>query len=231
MQQRLQAVTDYLLHRRGPTLRVGRLARGFLLSLLILGIPQYAAAASGSTVLQEFFQKTHTITARFSQEVANHDGQVVKRASGQLWISRPGKFRWDYGGNNGQIIVSDGEKVWLYEPALEQATVQPLGQALGSTPAALIAGGDDLSQRFKITDLGEKDGLRWLLLHPKTGQDRGFTALRLGFDAQGALREMRMEDAFQQQTVLHFEHIEINHPIAAQEFQFTPPAGVDILSR
>ncbi|MCL4525642.1 MAG: outer membrane lipoprotein chaperone LolA [Gammaproteobacteria bacterium] len=230
MQQHPLVVTDRLRIRRDPS-RVSGLARWFLAPLLMLGGLQFAAAATGLTMLQDFFQKTHTITARFSQEVANHDGQVVKHASGRLWISRPGKFRWDYDGRNGQTIVSNGEKVWFYEPALEQATVQPLGKAIGSTPAALIAGNDDLSQRFRITDLGEKDGLRWLLLHPKTGQDQGFTALRLGFDAQGALREMRMEDAFQQQTVLHFEHIRINHPISVQEFQFTPPAGVDVLSQ
>ena len=230
MQQHPLVVTDRL--RLGRDLsRASGLVLWLLVPLLMLGSIQLAAAATGLTMLQDFFQKTHTITARFSQEVANHDGQVVKHASGRLWISRPGKFRWDYDGRNGQTIVSNGEKVWLYEPALEQATVQPLGKAIGYTPAALIAGNDDLSQRFRITDLGEKDGLRWLLLHPKTGQDQGFTALRLGFDAQGALREMRMEDAFQQQTVLRFEHIRINRPISAQEFQFTPPAGVDVLSQ
>ena len=230
MQHPPQVVTDRLRLRRDPS-PASALARWFLVPLLMLGGLQFAAAATGLTMLQDFFQKTHTITARFSQEVANHDGQVVKHASGRLWISRPGKFRWDYDGRNGQTIVSNGEKVWLYEPALEQATVQPLGKAIGSTPAALIAGNDDLSQRFRITDLGEKDGLHWLLLHPKTGQDQGFTALRLGFDAQGSLREMRMEDAFQQQTVLRFEHIRINHPISVREFQFTPPAGVDVLSQ
>ena len=230
MQQHRPVGTDYLRFMRGP-LPALRLARWFWVPLLILGGIQYAAAATGLAMLQDFFQKTHTITAQFSQEVANHDGQIVKRAGGKLWISRPGKFRWDYSGKNGQTIVSNGKKVWLYEPALEQATVQPLGKALGSTPAALIAGNDDLSQRFKITDQGQKDGLHWLLLHPKTGQDQGFTDLRMGFDAQGALRQMRMEDAFQQQTVLRFTHIKFNHPISAQEFQFTPPAGVDVLSQ
>ncbi len=182
-------------------------------------------------MLHHFFQSTHTITAQFSQEVANHNGQIVKKAGGTLWISRPGKFRWDYSGTNGQTIVSNGLKVWLYEPALQQVTVQPLGKALGSTPAALIAGNDDLSQRFNISDLGVKNQLHWLLLRPKNGQDQGFTALRLGFDAAGILKEMRMEDAFQQETVLHFTHVEINHAIPGQEFQFTTPAGVDVLSQ
>lgn len=205
---------------------------GLLLGLaILLGWTTAANAASGMDMLHHFFQSTHTITARFSQEVANHDGQIVKKASGSLWISRPGQFRWDYSGANGQTIVSNGSKVWLYEPALQQVTVQPLGKALGSTPAALIAGNDDLSQRFDISDLGTKNQLHWLLLRPKNGQDQGFTSLRLGFNQAGILQEMRMEDAFQQETVLHFTHIEINHAIPAKEFQFTAPAGVDVLSQ
>ncbi|MFA7656821.1 outer membrane lipoprotein carrier protein LolA [Acidithiobacillus thiooxidans] len=197
----------------------------------LLGWSAWANAASGQDMLHHFFQSTHTITAQFSQEVANHNGQIVKKAGGTLWISRPGKFRWDYSGPNGQTIVSNGLKVWLYEPALQQVTVQPLGKALGSTPAALIAGNDDLSQRFNISDLGVKNQLHWLLLRPKNGQDQGFTALRLGFDTAGILKEMRMEDAFQQETVLHFTHVEINHAIPSHEFQFTTPAGVDVLSQ
>ena len=228
MQQHLRVVTKFWTRLHG----VYRLARKFSWPLLLLlGWSTLASAASGLNMLHHFFQDTHTITAQFSQEVANHNGQIVKRANGTLWISRPGKFRWDYSGVNGQTIVSNGNKVWLYEPALQQVTVQPLGKALGSTPAALIAGNDNLNARFKITDEGEKGGLHWLLLDPKSGQDQGFTALRLGFDSQGALREMRMEDAFQQETVLHFTHIEVNHAIPGREFQFTPPAGVDVLSQ
>ncbi len=225
MQQHLRGVIKYFGHNWLPQ------NWRFTAPLLLLLGWSSLAAASGLGVLHQFFQNTHTITAQFTQEVANHDGQIVKRASGSLWIARPGKFRWDYAGADGQRIVSNGVKVWLYEPALQQVTVQPLGKALGSTPAALIAGNDDVNQRFTITDQGEKNHLRWFLLHPKDGQDQGFTSLRLGFDAAGSLREMRMEDAFQQETVLHFTHIEMNHVIPDKEFQFTPPAGVDVLSQ
>ena len=188
-----------------------------------------AASASGSQVLQHFFHQVRTVQAQFTQVVADRNGQVIKRAAGTVWIQRPGKFRWVYAGDNGQTIVSDGTQVWLYDPALQQVTIQPLGKTLGSTTAALIAGKDILASRFVIRDLGSKDGLRWVELQPKGGQDQGFTAVRLGFDARGALQEMRMEDAFQQETVLTFHDIRLNQPIAAREFQFTPPAGVDVL--
>ncbi len=199
----------------------------FCVSLLLVGGAQAASAVQD---LHRFFQDTHTVTADFSQEIANAQGEIIKRASGRLWISRPGKFRWDYAGADGQVIVSNGERVWLYEPALQQVTVQPLSKSLGSTPAALIAGRDTLDRDFKVQTLPAKDGLQWVLLEPKDGQTQGFTALRLGFDGRGQLREMRMEDAFSQKTLLRFTKVRINRPIAAHTFQFVPPKGVDVLS-
>ncbi|MHB8248918.1 MAG: outer membrane lipoprotein chaperone LolA [Acidithiobacillus sp.] len=206
---------------------------GWLLFALLLtgaGWAQ-AAPAPGSQILQHFFQQVQTVQAQFTQVVTNRNGQIIKRAAGTVWIQRPGKFRWVYDGSNGQTIVSNGTRVWLYDPALQQVTIQPLDKTLGSTPAALIAGKDILASRFVIRDLGSKDGIRWVELQPKNGQDQGFTAVRLGFDARGALQEMRMEDAFQQETVLTFHDIRLNQPIAAREFQFTPPAGVDVLKQ
>jgi len=200
---------------------------GVCLSLLLAGASQAAGAIQD---LHRFFQDTRTVTADFRQEIANAQGEIIKRASGRLWISRPGKFRWDYAGANGQVIVSNGERVWLYEPALQQVTVQALGKSLGSTPAALIAGRDTLDQDFTVKPLPAKDGLQWVLLGPKEGQAQGFTALRLGFDNRGQLREMRMEDAFSQETLLRFSKVRINPPIAAHTFQFVPPKGVDVLS-
>lgn len=206
-------------------------AWGWLLFALFLAGTGWAQAASapGSQVLQHFFHQVRTVQAQFTQVVADRNGRIIKRAAGTVWIQRPGKFRWVYAGSNGQTIVSDGTQVWLYDPALQQVTIQPLGKTLGSTPAALIAGKDILASRFVIRDLGSKDGLRWVELQPKGGQDQGFTTVRLGFDGRGALQEMRMEDAFQQETVLTFHDIRLNQPIAAREFQFTPPAGVDVL--
>jgi outer membrane lipoprotein carrier protein len=213
--------------RRGGIGLLWRWLMGFTLGLLLVGVAQAAGAVQD---LHRFFQDTHTVTADFSQEIANAQGEIIKRASGRLWVSRPGKFRWDYAGANGQVIVSNGERVWLYEPALQQVTVQPLGKSLGSTPAALIAGRDTLDQDFKVKALPAKAGLQWVLLEPKEGQTQGFTSLRLGFDGRGQLREMRMEDAFSQTTLLRFTKVRVNAPVAAHVFQFVPPKGVDVLS-
>ena len=216
--------------RRRVTDRVRLGAAAFLVILSFMGIcPPPALAADPGALLEKFFQSSKTVTADFQQEVLNHGGVVEQRAAGQLWIARPGRFRWNYAGKNGQMIVSDGQQVWLYEPALQQVTVQPLGKVLGRTPAALIAGRNVLPSDFQISALPEKNGLQWILLKPKEGQSQGFTSIQMGFDSSDQLREMLMEDAFQQETVLHFDHVRVNVPIANATFHFTPPAGVDVL--
>ncbi|MEY2341039.1 outer membrane lipoprotein chaperone LolA [Acidithiobacillus sp. IBUN Pt1247-S3] len=217
-----------LLPRR-ETDRVRRSVSAFLAICLVLGANLPVLAADPSALLEKFFQSSKTVTADFQQEVLNHGGVVEQKASGQLWIARPGRFRWNYTGKNGQMIVSDGQQVWLYEPALQQVTVQPLGKVLGSTPAALIAGRNVLPEGFQISALPDKNGLQWVLLKPKKGQSQGFTSIQMGFDNSGQLREMLMQDAFQQETVLHFEHVRVNVPIPNKTFHFTPPAGVDVL--
>jgi outer membrane lipoprotein carrier protein len=214
---------------RRPVTKIRQRFVGVVLGLVAVGMTTAAWATAPAALLQKFFQSSRTVTASFQQEVLNHGGVVEQRAQGKLWISRPGRFRWDYAGKNGQTIVSNGEEVWLYEPALQQVTVQPLGKVLGSTPAALIAGRDVLTTDFDISALPAKDGLDWVLLKPKQGQAQGFTAIRMGFNSAGQLRQMWMEDAFQQQTVLHFEKVRTNIPISSQTFHFTPPAGVDVL--
>jgi len=203
----------------------------WLLPLLwLVWMPMAWASDNASVLLERFFANSQTVTADFVQEVVNHNGEIVQRATGKLWLARPGRFRWDYAGKNGQVIVSDGKKVWLYEPALQQVTVQPLGKALGATPAALIAGNNVLPKDFEISALPTKDGLLWVLLKPKTGQSQGFTAIQMGFTANGTLRVMEMEDDFQQRTILHFHNVQINTRIAPGTFRFIPPHGVDILS-
>ncbi len=223
------------LRRPGGTDVSGRkILRRFASSVVALACLIAVPAAWGGSVLDamhHFFQDSRTVTADFTQKVSRPDGQVVKRAAGRLWISRPGKFRWTYEGSDGEVIVSNGRKVWLYEPALQQATVQPLGTALSSTPAALIAGRNPLSRQFTVRILPTgPGGLDWVLLLPKEGQSQGFTSIRMGFDHQGRLQEMRMEDAFQQTTTLKFSKIHINGPIASSKFRFSPPPGVDVLT-
>jgi outer membrane lipoprotein carrier protein len=196
---------------------------------LTLSLTASAAQANGLERLQRFLDGTKTLRAEFNQTVLAKNGRKPQLSSGSMAIARPGKFRWQIEQPYAQLIVSDGNKVWLYDPELKQVTVRKLGQALGSSPAALLAGdgGAALNKNFTLRDDGEKNGLEWVEATPKS-TDSGFERVLLGF-AGDTLKSMTLADSFGQTTVLIFSHVERNPAIAASQFHFTPPSGADIV--
>ena len=146
-------------------------------------------------------------------------------------FSRPGKFRWQIEKPYAQLLVGDGEKVWIYDPDLRQVTVKKVDAALGSTPAALLVGEGGgksaLEKNFTLREAGEREGLEWLEAIPKT-PDSGFEKLQLGFSGND-LKAMELFDNFGQTTSLFFSHLERNPSLAATQFRFAPPAGADVI--
>ena len=140
---------------------------------------------------------------------------------------RPGKFRWIYDKPVDQVIVGDGDRVWIYDRGLAQVTVRKLARALGSTPAALLAGSTDVDKAFELADAGSKDGLEWLDAKPKE-REAGFEKIRMGFNAAG-LQAMELTDNFGQTTILRFTALEANAKVDAKEFRFEAPKGADVL--
>ena len=128
-----------------------------ILALLFL-LPGMALA-SGVDSLHNFLLHSHTIRSQFNQTVLDRNGKQVQNASGVMQFSRPGKFRWVYEKPYAQLIVGDGVKVWMYDADLNQVTVKKLDQALGSTPAALLAGNNEIERNFDLIDGGRRDGL------------------------------------------------------------------------
>lgn len=190
------------------------------------------ARAGALDALSRFLESTRTLRADFTQIVVPRNGGRTQQTSGVMMISRPGKFRWQIDKPYPQLLVGDGEKVWIYDPDLKQVTVKKMGSALGSTPAALLigeAGGRSaLEKNFVLSEGGRREGLDWLEAKPRSA-DGGFTRLQLGFEGD-ALKAMVLEDSFGQTTTLHFQHAERNTSLAPSQFRFTPPAGVDVLS-
>jgi len=192
--------------------------------VLLLSLP---AAASTLDQLRAFIRTTHSATADFTQTVLDQQLTTLQRASGTLVFSRPGKFRWQYQTPYPQLIVGDGDKLWLYDQQLKQVTVRKLGQALGSTPAALLAGDGAIEQYFHLKDLGKNGALDWLEATPK--QNTGsFASIRLGFRGD-MLAVMELHDHFGQTTIIRFHDFRRNPPINPAMFRFTPPPGVDVI--
>src|SRR5438105_14639238 len=108
---------------------------------------------------KEFLDGTRSARAQFDQKVYDRNGKLVQQSHGSFVFQRPGRFRWVYQKPADQVIVGDGQRVWIYDRQLNQVTVRKLATALGSTPAALLAGASGIEQAFALSDAGEKDGL------------------------------------------------------------------------
>ena len=194
---------------------------------LFLFLFSLSAFASGLDDFLAFNAATRTATARFEQQVFDRAGKVVERASGAFAFARPGKFRWTYEKPHQQVLVGDGRKLWIHDPDLNQVTVKRIDQAISSTPAALLAGRDDITRLFTLRDAGNADGLSWVEATPKA-QDTGFERVRLGL-AGRTLAAMELHDQLGGRTMLRFSDLKANAPVAPQAFSFTPPKGADVI--
>lgn len=199
-----------------------------MLAVALCALP-FVAQAGAIERLKTFVSTTRSAQADFTQTVTNKSGARVQSASGLMQFVRPGKFRWVYQKPYEQLIVGDGAKFWMYDVDLNQVTVKKLDAALGSSPAALLAGNNDIERAFELKDVGERDGLEWLEAIPKAN-DTSFDQIRMGFNAQSDLVAMELRDNFGQQTLLRFANMKRNPPLSPQLFKFVPPKGADVLT-
>jgi outer membrane lipoprotein carrier protein len=186
-----------------------------------------AARAGGMDRLNEFMSATLAATGEFEQRIYNRDRKLVQESRGTLAFQRPGRFRWEYSKPYPQLIVGDGQRVWVYDEDLNQVTVRKLDQALGATPAALLAGANDALKAFTFKDQGTRDGLEWVEAVPRD-QDSTFERIRMGFGVAGLTR-MELSDNFGQTTELSFRGLQRNPRIDPGRFRFVPPKGADVV--
>ena len=186
-----------------------------------------AHASNALDQLHQFLEGSKTAKSSFSQSVIYKNGKEGQKASGTMIFLRPGKFRWNYDKPYSQVIVGDGAKLWSYDKELNQVVVKPMGQALGSSPAALLAGDNSLEKNFDLKDGGEVGGLAWLDATPKNNE-AGFERVRIGFKG-GLPQAMEVRDNFGQTTVLQFVGFERNVSVTADTFRFVPPKGADVI--
>jgi outer membrane lipoprotein carrier protein len=170
---------------------------------------------------------TQAATGEFEQRIYGRDRKVVQESRGTLAFSRPGRFRWVYVKPYPQLIVGDGARVWVYDEDLKQVTVRKLDQALGATPAALLAGSNDALKAFTLKDEGSKDGLEWVEATPRE-KESNFVSIRMGFGFSG-LERMELADTFGQTTELRFTKFQRNARVDPELFRFVPPKGADVI--
>jgi len=197
---------------------------------LLLALCVFATFADAATLarMRAFVRETQTMHANFTQVVYDGNGRQVAQASGEFSIARPGRFRWTVDKPYKQLLVGDGERVWIYDQDLNQVISRKSDRALGNTPAALLSGREEVEAAFEWRDLPAADGLEWLGATPKD-KDAAFRELRLGFDA-GGLVALDVLDNFGQRTVIRVSKLERNPKLGAELFRFTPPAGADVVT-
>ena len=203
------------------------------LSLTFMSVNVVAAdssASQGEILLQKFLDDTDTMQAEFHQVLRTHDGEVLQESSGMFYLDRPGdspgRFRWDYQAPHEQVIVSDGERIWMYDVELRQVTVQKQSTSLPQTPMALLQKSFSLSDNYDIAQLDERDGIYRLKLTNKHS-DSDFGEIVIGVSAEG-LRFLQLHDQFEQVTDIVFSDVTTNLVLENSVFRFVPPEGADV---
>ncbi len=193
-----------------------------------------AAQAAGLDALEAFIKNTRSGRAQFVQQVTSppKEGHIarVRNSSGSLEFIRPNRFRFVFKKPLEQVIVADGQTLWLYDVDLAQATARKQAQTLGATPAALIASATDLRAmevEFELSNAAASEGQEWVLARPRS-KDGGLQTVRIGFNGP-VLATLEMLDSFGQRSVMQFTQFEANPALDNALFQFKPPAGVDVL--
>jgi outer membrane lipoprotein carrier protein len=199
-----------------------------LLALTCAALVAPAAHADAADTLRAFIRDVNTGRAQFTQTVTSPDGAKKKTSSGSFEFSRPNRFRFAYAKPFEQLIVGDGQKVWIYDADLNQASSRKFTSALGATPAALLAGGS-LDKDFDLSPLPPKEGLEWVQANPKSN-DGSFKSVRVGFRGK-ELAAIEIVDAFDQRSLLQFSQFSAGVSFGADAFRFTPPAGADVIEQ
>lgn len=202
-------------------------ASRLLIGLCLLPL-SLAAQAGGREQLDKFSQGISGLSADFAQRVYGPNGEAKDKSSGRVQLKAPRQFRWEVVKPYPQLIVADGDNLWVYDPDLEQVNVRNQSAEENSSPLAVLIDPTELERQFNVKEAGAGQGLEWLELTPKKPDEAPFERARLGFGPSGLVR-MELFDGLGQRTVLGFSAWKRNPAFAADAFSFVPPEGVDVV--
>ena len=192
---------------------MNRIVKSVLLLGFFLTTAVMAAGDSGPAraELERFANQLESFQAEFKQTVKSQDGRIQDQTGGIIWLESPDKLRWVYTGEFPEIIVADGQNIWVYDESLDQVTVKPQSDKSTNSPLMILTDVSQLDEQFQVTELGDIEDM--LLLELKSLDDESeFERILLGMNGDG-IRMMAMEDAFGQRTEVHFENIVMNPTI------------------
>lgn len=196
-------------------------------ALAMVALAPDARSQGAEAAVQAFVEKVDRFQADFTQQQTDDRGESLGSSGGSFLLERPGRFRWTYQVPYEQVMVCDGEKIWLYDPDLAQVTVRPAAEALAGTPAQLLAQKDTLSEAFNLQDAGVENGAQVVWLTPKS-EDGDFERIELWLVDAAPVRLVFL-DRLGSRTDIAFSSIQVNPAFAADAFDFVVPAGVEVI--
>jgi len=188
-----------------------------------------ASDLDGSASLESFLDETRTLRAEFQQELWSAEGRLIETAAGTLWLKRPNRFFWNYREPFEQVVVADGESLWIYDVELGQATVSPLDELIAATPAMLLSGDQAVRDGFEVQESFDANEIDWVRLVPKL-EGTDFSTVLIGF-REGILASLELVDGLDQVTEIQFGEVEVNPAISDDSFDFSPPEDVDVIGQ
>ncbi len=201
------------------------LLKSLAISALAVSLPAFAA---GRAELTKFTANLKGLDGSFQQTVFDANGRATEKSSGNVKLSAPRLFRWETLAPAKQLIVADGNHIWIYDPDLEQVTVRNQSFEEQGSPLTILIDPTELDRQFTAADGGKTGGLDWLVLTPKKTDNAPFQQAKLGFGPTG-LAKMEFNDSFGQKTVIAFSGWKRNPAFAKSQFTFTPPKGADVI--
>ncbi|MEY3265359.1 MAG: outer rane lipoprotein carrier protein [Pseudomonadota bacterium] len=201
--------------------------------LVVLGLPALAQATALEQ-FKSFVSATRTARGEFTQRLVKAEAdrgtaRISNPSTGSFQFARPGKFIWIYSKPYEQLLQADGDKLYIFDKDLNQVTIKTLGNAIGSSPAAILFGSNDLEKNFTLSEGGTRDGIEWLQAIPKT-KDTNFEKIGIGLK-DGMPVAMELRDSFGQVSLLSFTRFEKNPSLSPNQFRFVIPKGADVLQQ
>jgi outer membrane lipoprotein carrier protein len=188
--------------------------------------------ADGISDLNAFVNNVSSMSSEFSQVVLDKKGLKLQDVEGVMLFKRPNKFRWDYLKPYQNQIISDGDRLFLYDQDLRQVSINPIAKVAGSTPLLIIAG-KNIEKYFTLRNIEDpvanemNQSIKWVEAIPKE-EGAGFSKVILGL-TENKLSVMKIVDAFEHITTISFKNAKYNVTLVDNDFLFKFPTGVDVV--
>lgn len=200
-----------------------------LLALVAVLFSVGAMAADDLAELKNRLDKIETVRGDFTQTIVSKDGELVQRSAGSFAIKRPGHFLWVSTEPFAQTLIGSPEKLWIYDPDLEQLTIRRQTLNDAGSPAKILSGDvSDLHNSFAVKRSAHDDQVTFDLL-PVAADEANYKSISITFEKQ-QLYSVRFADKLEQTTHVAFAGVKTNHPLDPAVFEFSPPPGTDIIS-